>query len=334
MQYLLRRLLLSIPVLFGVSLVIFAIIHIIPGDPVQLMFAGTGASAEQKQAMRHSLGLDLPLPMQYINYVSKAIRGDFGQSIHFKQPVMELVMERMPATIELTLASLFIALAVAFPVGIISALKRHTLTDHVAMTGATLGISLPTFWIAILLIMLVSVKLDWLPGFGRISYEVGLQRITGFHLVDSLLTWNIPAFKDTLAHLILPALALGTATATFVTRLVRSSMLEVISQDYVVSARAKGLRERLIIIRHVLRNALIPVVTLIGVQIGVLLGGAVITETIFAWPGIGRLVIQAINNRDFLLVQGVILFFALIRVTVNFVTDVLYVWIDPRIGHI
>ena len=213
-------------------------------------------------------------------------------------------------------------------------MKRYTLTDHVAMTGATLGISLPTFWIAILLIMLVSVKLDWLPGFGRIEYEVGLQRITGFHLVDSLLTWNIPAFKDTLAHLALPALALGTATATLVTRLVRSSMLEIVSQDYVVSARAKGLHERIIILRHVLRNALIPVVTLIGVQIGVLLGGAVITETIFAWPGIGRLVIQAINNRDFLLVQGVILFFALIRVTVNLVTDVLYVWIDPRIGHI
>lgn len=334
MQYLLRRLLLSIPVLFGVSIVVFTIMHVIPGDPVQLMFAGTGASGEQKQAMRHALGLDLPLPMQYINYVSKAIQGDFGQSIHFKQPVMELILERMPATIELTLASLFIALAVAFPVGVVSALKRYTLTDHIAMTGATLGISLPTFWIGILLIMLVSVKLGWLPGFGRIEYEVNLQQITGFYLIDSLLTWNIPALKNTLAHLALPALALGTATATFATRLVRSSMLEVISQDYVVTARAKGLRERVILIRHVLRNALIPVVTLIGVQIGVLLGGAVVTETIFAWPGIGRLVIQAINNRDFLLVQGVILFFALIRVTVNLITDVLYVWIDPRIGHI
>ncbi len=334
MQYLLKRLLLSIPVLFGVSIVVFTIMHVIPGDPVQLMFAGTGASVEQKQAMRHSLGLDRPLPMQYLNYVAKAIQGDFGQSIHFKQPVMELIWERMPATIELTLASLFIALAVAFPVGVISALKRYTLIDHIAMTGATLGISLPTFWIAILLIMLVSVKLDWLPGFGRISYEVGLQRMTGFYLLDSLLTWNLPAFKDALAHLVLPALALGMATATFVTRLVRSSMLEVISQDYVVSARAKGLYEWAILIRHVLRNALIPVVTLIGVQIGVLLGGAVITETIFAWPGIGRLVIQAINNRDFLLVQGVILFFALIRVVVNLATDVLYVWIDPRIGHI
>jgi ABC-type dipeptide/oligopeptide/nickel transport system permease component len=240
----------------------------------------------------------------------------------------------MPATIELTLASFIIALAVAFPIGVLSALKRYTFIDHIVMTGATLGISLPTFWIGILLIMLVAVNLGWLPGFGRIDYGVHLERITGFLLVDSLLTRNIPALKDALAHLILPALALGTATATFSTRLIRSSMLEVISQDYVVTARAKGLRERMVITRHVLRNALIPVVTLIGVQIGSLLGGAVVTETIFAWPGIGRLVIQAIYNRDFLLVQGVVLFFALIRVIINLLTDVLYVWIDPRISHV
>jgi peptide/nickel transport system permease protein len=334
MQYFLRRLILTVPVLFGVTVVVFIIMHVIPGDPVQLMFAGTGANEEQRQAMRHALGLDLPLPAQYVNYVSNAIRGDFGQSFHFKQPVLGLILERMPATIELTLVSLAIALTVAFPVGVISALKRHTFIDHVTMTGATLGISLPTFWVGILLIMLVAVNLGWLPGFGRITYAVGLQRITGFHLIDSLLTGNVPALKDTLAHLALPAIALGLATATFATRMIRSNMLEIISQDYVVVARAKGLRERVTLVRHVLRNALIPVITLIGVQIGALLGGAVVTETIFAWPGIGRLVIQAINNRDYLLVQGVVFFFALIRVTINLLTDVLYVWIDPRIGHI
>jgi peptide/nickel transport system permease protein len=334
MRYLLRRLVLIVPVLFGVSVIVFTVMHVIPGDPVRLMFAGTGATEEQIQAMRHALGLDRPLPVQYVNYVSKAIRGDLGQSIHFKQPVLELILERMPATIELTLASFIIALAVAFPIGVLSALKRYTFIDHIVMTGATLGISLPTFWIGILLIMLVAVNLGWLPGFGRIDYGVHLERITGFLLIDSLLTRNIPALKDALAHLILPALALGTATATFSTRLIRSSMLEVISQDYVVTARAKGLRERMVITRHVLRNALIPVVTLIGVQIGSLLGGAVVTETIFAWPGIGRLVIQAIYNRDFLLVQGVVLFFALIRVIINLLTDVLYVWIDPRISHV
>jgi ABC-type dipeptide/oligopeptide/nickel transport system permease component len=321
-------------VLFGVSIIVFSIMHVIPGDPVQLIFSGTGASPEQREAMRHSLGLDRPLPVQYGLYVLNAMQGDFGQSIHFKQPVATLILERMPATIELTMASLFIALIVAFPIGMISALKRNSIIDHLVMTGATLGISLPTFWVGILLIMLVAVNLGWLPGFGRIGYEAGLEKVTGFHLLDALLTWNIQALKDTIAHLVLPALALGFATATFTTRLVRSSMLEVIGEDYVRTARGKGLAERAILNHHVLRNALIPVVTLIGVMIGSLLGGAVVTETIFAWPGIGRLVVQAISNRDFPVVQGVILFFALIRLILNLVTDVLYVWLDPRIGHV
>jgi peptide/nickel transport system permease protein len=327
-------LVLTIPVLVGVSLIVFAIMHVIPGDPVRLLFAGTGATDEKIQAMRRELGLDRPLAVQYLDYVARAVRGDFGRSLHFKQPVLQLILERMPATIELALASLFIALIIAFPIGLLSALKRHTIIDYMVMTGATLGISLPTFWVGILLIMFVAVNLNLLPGFGRIDYGAQLQRITGFLLVDSLLTWNIPAFKNALAHLILPALALGTAVATFSTRLIRSSVLEVIGQDYVSTARAKGLRERVIVTRHVLRNALIPVVTLIGMQIGDLLGGAVVTETIFAWPGIGRLVIQAIYNRDFLLVQGVVIVFALIRITINLVTDVIYVWIDPRISHV
>ena len=334
MRYLLRRLVLIIPVLFGVSVIVFTIMHVIPGDPVRLMFAGTGATAEQIQAMRHALGLDRPLPVQYVNYVSRAIRGDLGQSIHFKQPVLELILERMPATIELTLASFIIALAVAFPIGVLSALKRYTFIDYIVMTGATLGISMPTFWIGILLIMLVAVNLGWLPGFGRIDYGVHPQRITGFLLIDSLLTWNIPALKNTLAHLTLPVLTLGIGTATFTTRFIRSSVLEVMGQDYVVVARAKGLQERLVIARHVLRNALMPVLTLIGLRMGGLLGGAVVTETIFAWPGMGRLVIQAIYNRDFVLVQGVVLFFALIRVTINVLTDIIYVRVDPRIRHI
>jgi len=299
-----------------VTIIVFTIIHVIPGDPVQLIFAGTGASLEQREGMRHALGLDRPLPVQYVIYLSNAIRGDLGQSIQFKQPVTELILERMPATIELTMASLFIALIVAFPLGIISAVKRNSVADHVAMTGATLGISLPTFWVGILLIMFVSINLGWLPAFGRISYEVSLERVTGFHLIDSLLTGNIAAFKDALIHLILPALVLGIAAATFTTRLVRSSVLGVLSKDYVVTARSKGLKEWTILYHHVLRNSIIPVITLIGVMIGALLGGAVVTETIFAWPGIGRLVIQAISNRDFPVVQGVVLFFALIRLTI------------------
>ena len=334
MQYLIRRLVLTIPVLLGVSIIVFSIMHVIPGDPVQLIFSGTGANLEQRQAMRHALGLDRPLPVQYAYYVANAIRGDLGQSIQFKQPVIELILERMPATIELTVASLFIALIVAFPVGVISAVKRNSIVDRVAMTVTTLGISLPTFWVGIMLIMLVSVNLGWLPGFGRIGYEANLEKVIGFHLIDSLLTWNIPAFKNALVHLILPALVLGIASATFTTRLIRSCVLEVIGEDYVITARGKGLPEKVILNRHVLRNAIIPVVTLIGVMIGSLLSGAVVTETIFAWPGIGRLVIQAINNRDFPVVQGVVLFFALIRITTNLMTDVLYVMLDPRIGHV
>jgi len=334
MQYLLRRLVLTLPVLLGVTIIVFTIMHVIPGDPVQVMFAGTGATEEQLTAMRHALGLDRPLPVQYADYVARAVRGDFGQSIHFKQPVLSLILERMPATIELAVAGLLVALAIAFPVGILSALKRNTLIDYVAMTGATLGISLPTFWVGILVIMIFAVNLGWLPGSGRVDYGVHLERVTGFLVFDSILTGNLPALKDTLAHLVLPAGSLGIAVATFTTRLMRSSMLEVIGQDYVVTARAKGLGERVIITRHVLRNALIPVVTLVGVQMGGLLGGAVISETIFAWPGIGRLVIQAIYNRDFLLVQGVVLFFALISIVINLLTDIVYVWIDPRISHI
>src|SRR3972149_10851575 len=316
-QYLIKRLVLTIPVLLGVTIIVFSIIQIIPGDPIQYMFSGTGASLEQREAMRHSLGLDRPLPVQYVTYVLNPIRGDFGQSIQFNQPVPEVTLERMPATIEFSITTLFIALIVAFPAGIISSVKRNSIIDYMVMTGATLGISLPTFWVGILLIMLVADNLHWLPSFGRISYGVHLERVTGFYLNDSLLTWNIPAFKDALIHLILPSLTLGIAMSTFITRLVRSSMLEEIGKDYVRTARAKGLPERIVLLHHVLPNALIPVITLIGLKFGALLSGTVVAEVIFAWPGIGRLVIQAIYSRDYPVVQGVILFFTLIYLTIN-----------------
>jgi ABC-type dipeptide/oligopeptide/nickel transport system permease component len=333
-KYLVKRLILMIPVLVGSSLIVFMILQLIPGDPIQVIFAGTGASLEQREAMRHSLGLDRPLPLQFVNYLWNAMHGDFGQSIHFNQPVLQLILERMPATIELTLAGLFIGLIFAFPAGIISSTKRNSIVDYIVMVCATLGISLPTFWVGILMIMLVAVNLGLLPGFGRIEYGNHLSRVTGFYLVDSLITGNIPAFKDALAHLILPAVTLGLSVATYTARMVRSSTLEELGKEYVRTARAKGLPEGKVIRHHVVRNALIPVITLIGVWLGDLLGGAVVTETIFAWPGIGRLVIQAINARDYPVVQGVVLFFALIRITINFLTDIIYVWVDPRIGHI
>ncbi len=334
MRYLVRRLVLTVPVVVGVLFIVFMILHLIPGDPIQVMFAGTGASLEQREAMRHALGLDRPLPVQFVSYLWNALHGDFGQSIHFNEPVLQLVLQRMPATIELALAGLIIGLMFAVPAGILAGTKRNSIIDYMVMVSATLGISLPTFWVGILLIMLVAVNLGWLPSYGRIAYGDHLTPVTGFYLVDALITRNMPAFRDAVAHLILPALTLGLSAATFTARLVRSSMLEQINKAYVTTARAKGLHERRVVLHHVVRNALIPVITMISVEFGDLLGGAVLTETIFAWPGIGRLVIQAINTRDFPLVQGTVLFFALIRLTINFVTDIAYVWIDPRIGHV
>lgn len=323
-----------IPVLVGASFIVFIILHLIPGDPIQVIFAGTGASQEQREAMRHSLGLDRPLSLQFVTYLLDAMHGDFGQSIHFKQPVLQLIMERLPATIELTIAGIFIGLIFAFPAGIIASTKRNSIIDYIVMVFATLGISLPTFWVGILMILLVAVSLGWLPSYGRIGYGDHLSRVTGFYLVDSLITWNITAFKNAVAHLILPAVTLGLSVATYTARLVRSSMLEELGKDYVRTARAKGQPERKVVVHHVLRNAMIPVITLIGMWLGDLLGGAVVTETIFAWPGIGRLVIQAINTRDYPVVQGVVIFFALIRLSINFLTDILYVFLDPRISHV
>ena len=334
MQYILRRLILTIPVIIGATLIVFLILHLIPGDPVDVIFAGTGASLEQKEDFRHSMGLDLPLPVQYFRYLGNTLQGDFGQSIHYQRPVSELIFERLPATIELGLAGLLTGLIIALPAGIISSVKRHSFIDYLVMTFATLGISLPTFWVSILLIMLFSGNLGWLPSFGRIDLMVEMDRITGFYLIDSLINKNLPAFKDTLTHLILPATALGISAATLTARLVRSSMLEELNKDYVRAAQAKGLMDRKVLSHHVIRNALIPVITIIGGMIGDLLGGSVIVETIFAWPGIGRLAIQAISTRDYAVVQGAVLFFALIRIGVNLITDFLYVVIDPRIGHI
>ncbi len=334
MKYLVRRLVLTVPVLIGVSFIVFMILRLIPGDPIQVMFAGTGASLEQREAMRHALGLDQPLPVQFLSWTWNALHGDFGDSIHFGEPVLPLVLERVPATIELTIAGLLIGLSFAIPAGILSGTRRNSPIDFIVMIGATLGISLPTFWVAILMIMFVAVGLGWLPSSGRIDYGVHLTTVTGFYVIDALITKNMDALLDVVGHLALPALTLGFASATFTARLMRSSVLEEIGKSYVTTARAKGLPPRTVMLRHVVRNSLIPVVTLIGVMLGDLLAGAVVTETIFGWPGIGRLVVQAVESRDFPVVQGTVLMFAVLRIVINLMTDVIYVRIDPRIGHV
>ena len=285
----------------GVSLVVFALVHL-SGDPVLLMVS-SDAPADVVAATRRALGFDRPLYEQYARYVTRAAQGDLGTSLRSSRPVAELIMQRLPATVELTFAALLIAVAIAVPAGIISAVKRGSAIDRLAMVGAVAGQAVPIFWLALLLIAFFGVRLRWFPVYGTGS----------------------------LAHLVLPAVSLSTIILGRLARLVRSSMLEVLGQDYVRTARAKGLAEPRVLGAHALKNAAIPIVTLLGLQFAQLLGGAVVTETIFAWPGIGRLVVEAIFNRDFPVVQGVVLVVSLIFVAVNMLVDLAYAALDPRI---
>jgi peptide/nickel transport system permease protein len=331
LTYLLRRLVLVVPVLLGISLLTFILMQLIPGDPVTIMLQGEARSADDVEKIRAQWGLNQPAAMQYLSYLGHLLSGDFGRSFMRQRPVLPVIAEALPATIELALVSLLIALLLAIPLGILSAINHRGIVDRLGTVLAVLGISMPGFWIGLLLVLVFSVMLGWLPASGRLEFRVGLQEVTGFYLLDSLITGNLAALLDALAHLIMPALVLGSAMAAVTTRMVRSSMLEVIRQDYVTCARAKGLSERAIITGHMIRNALLPVVTIVGIQAGTVLGGAVIIETIFAWPGIGRLTVQAIGARDYFLLQGIVLIFALTRVFFNVLTDVLYGLLDPRI---
>ena len=330
-RYLARRLLLLIPVLVGISMLTFSIMQIIPGDPVLIMLQGQQQSPDEIARIRSQWGLDQPPVIQFLNYARQLAVGDFGRSFMLQKPVLPVLVQYLPATIELAVVSILIALAIAIPLGTLSAIKQHTWIDRLAAIVAILGISMPGFWLGLLLILVFAVTLGVLPVSGRLEYAAGLHEITGFYLLDSLLTGNVGAFKDALAHLIMPATVLGASMAAHTTRLVRSSMLEVARQDFVTCARSKGLGERVIVMRHMLRNALIPTITIVGMQAGTILGGAIVIETIFAWPGLGRLTVQAIGARDYFLLQGIVLVFAITRVAINVLTDVLYAVVDPRI---
>ena len=299
--YILKRLLHSIFVLVGISLVVFIILHL-TGDPAALLMP-MDATPEQVAQFRQEMGFNDPIVVQYWRFFKGTLRGDFGDSFRHSQPALELVMERMPATIQLTLAAMVIALLVAIPVGIISAIRRNSLLDHIGMTGALLGQSTPVFWLGVMLILIFSVTLQWFPSSGR----------------------------GELQHLVLPAITLGMFTMARTARMMRSSMLEVLGQEYMKTAKAKGLNPGMVILKHALKNAAIPVVTIIGMELGTLLGGAVITETIFAWPGVGRLAVQAIYNRDYPVVQAAVFILASVFVLVNLVVDLLYTYLDPRV---
>ncbi len=325
-----RRFIGAIPVLLGISLLVFFLMHIAPGDPISLLL-GENVTDAEIQRTRHEWGLDQPILVQYWEFLSHAVRGDFGKSLKFGEPVTKLVFERLPATCELALSSLLIAILISIPIGVYSAIKRDSLLDHTGMALALVGVSLPHFWLGIMLIYFFGGQWNLLPVAGRIEYGIQLEPVTGLYLVDSLIAGNPAAFWSVLKHLFMPAVTLGTGLAAIVARITRSSILEVMRQDYITTARAKGVSEGVVIWRHILRNAMITIITILGLQLGALLNGAIITETVFSFPGIGDLLIQAISVRDYKLAQGLIFFFAFIYFAVNLLVDLLYMLVDPRI---
>ncbi len=330
--YITKRLLMLIPVLLGVSVLSFLLIHLAPGDPARTM-AGEHASSQTINAIIEKYGLDKPLTTQYWIWLKRVMRGDMGRSIVSNEYVTKEILDRFPSTVELTLFSLMIAIIVGFFAGIISASKQYSALDYTTMGVALFGVSMPVFWLGIMLMMVFGVFLRWLPIGGRINILIPFQRITGLYLLDSLIKGNFAAFVSALRYLILPSITLATIPMATLARVTRSSMLEVLRQDYIRTERAKGLPERTVIYKHAVKNAMLPVITVIGLNFGLLLAGAILTETVFSWPGMGRYVVKAVGMRDYPAVQGCVLFFALMFVVVNLITDVLYIFIDPRIKY-
>ncbi len=331
-SYIIRRLLSLIPTLLGVSIIVFLFLRMIPGDPA-LALAGEHASEDTLQRVREEFGLNKPLHAQYLLYMSKVVRGDLGKSILSKRAISDEVLARFPATLELSFCALAIALVVGLPAGIISATKRNSMFDNLAMIGSLLGISMPIFWLGLMLNWFFAVQLGWLPSVTRLDAGIQLQRITNLLVIDSILTANPEALVNSIKHLILPSVALATIPMAIIARMTRSAMLEVLGQDYVRTARAKGLVERVVIVRHALQNALLPVITILGLQVGLLLSGAVLTETIFAWPGIGRWLYLSILSRDYPIVQGMALLITVVFLVVNLLVDLSYALVDPRIRY-
>jgi dipeptide transport system permease protein len=330
-SFILKRLATLIPTLIGITLVAFGLIRLIPGDPIEVMMGERRLDPEVHAAMVKSLGLDQPLATQYFQYLGNLLHGDLGQSLVSREPVAKEFAALFPATVELALTALLLAVTLGLLLGMLAGLKRGSLFDQGVMGMATVGYSMPVFWWGLILIMFFSVNLGWTPVSGRISIEYDVARVSGFLLVDSWLSGEEGAFSSALAHLLLPAVVLGTSSLAVVARMTRSSMLEVLREDYVRTARAKGLSPVRVVVVHALRNALIPVLTVVGMQTGSLLAGAVLTETIFSWPGIGKWLIDSIARRDYPVVQAGILISALTFIAVNLFVDILYGVVNPRI---
>lgn len=333
LRFFFTRIGLLIPTFIGVSIVAFAFIRLLPGDPIMLLAGERGVDPARYAELQSSLGFDKPIPIQYFTYLKDTLTGDFGTSIVTKRPVLDEFMTLFPATLELALCAIILATLVGIPAGVLAAVKRGTWLDQSIMGTALVGYSMPIFWWGLLLIIFFSGILQWTPVSGRISLIYFFPPVTGFMLIDSLLSGQSGAFKSALTHLILPTIVLATIPLAVIARQTRSAMLEVLGEDYVRTARAKGLPPRRVIGLHALRNALIPVITTIGLQVGVLLAGAILTETIFSWPGIGKWMVDSVFKRDYSVVQGGLLLIAGIIMIVNLVVDLLYGLINPRIRH-
>lgn len=330
--YILKRFILIFPTLIGVSIIVFSIVHLTPGDPAIAML-GEHSSKESLEIVRKDLGLDKPLYIQYFIFISNIIKFDFGRSIISKRPVLEEFFERFPATVELSLFSMFFAVGLGLIAGILSATKRYSLFDYSASVFSLGGVSMPVFWLGLVLIYFFSVKLGILPVSGRLSYEYYISEYTGFYLIDSIISSDYSAFIDAFKHLILPSIALGTIPGSIIARITRSAMLDVLNEEYIKMAASKGCSTYRIVFIHALRNALIPVVTIIGLMLGLLLSGAILTETTFSWPGIGKWVVNAVYQRDFPVIQCATLIIAIIFIVLNLFIDILYAFINPRIRY-
>ncbi len=333
LRFILTRIGLVIPTFVGITLLTFAMIRLIPGDPIELLVGERGLDPQRHAELRAELGLDRPLLEQYGIYIAGVLKGDLGKSISTRQPIIDEFFTLFPATVELSVCAMLFAIIVGLPAGILAGVRRGSVFDHTVMGAALTGYSMPIFWWGLLLIILFSGILQLTPVSGRISLLFFFEPVTGFMLIDSLLSGDKGAFRSALSHLVLPAVVLGTIPLAVIARQTRSAMLEVLSEDYVRTARAKGLPPSRVIGLHALRNALIPVVTVIGLQVGVLFSGAVLTETIFAWPGIGKWLIDSISRRDYPAVQGGILLIATTVILVNLFVDLIYGLINPRIRH-
>ena len=331
-RYIARRAVALLPILLGVSAAAFLMIHLLPGDPATV-YVGEHATPGSLERAQHEFGLDKPLPEQYGIYLWNAVRGNFGESLDSHRTVLQEFIPRFPATIELTLGAITVALCVGVPIGILSAAKPNSIFDRLGMLLALAGVSVPVFWLGLMLIYVFSVYVHALPTAGQLGVNVSLTAVTHIDILDGLLTANWPAAGDALRHLVLPSITVGSIPTAIIARMTRASMLDALHQDYIRTARAKGLTGLAVVIRHGLRNALLPVVTVVGLQFGSFLTGAILTETIFSWPGVGRFMYESILFRDYPVILAGILLFSLLFVLVNLVVDVLYAFLDPRIRY-